>query len=90
MHATTPPPLCPSYNFLCIAYNLFREIFVTEIIVQKEDDYANPTATRYTFGGKHLRRRSEQYLGVIAEAVGKVWLVYSHSICRDRELIAFY
>ena len=52
------------------------------------DGYANPTATRYTLGGKYLRRRSEQYLGVIAEAVGKVWSAYPHFVCYVFELIS--
>ena len=55
---------------------------------KESDDYANPTATRYTLGGKHLRRRSEQYLGIIAEAVGKVRSAYPHSICHVLELIS--
>ena len=56
--------------------------------IKGSDDYANPTATRYTLGGKHLRRRSEQYLGVIAEAVGKVRSAYPHSVCHVHELIS--
>lgn len=38
-----------------------------------DHDHQDPQAPRSASARQHLRRRSKQYLGLSAEAVGEVW-----------------